>query len=221
MLYIMKSSVTFVTSFFHIYKTDYYKKKTRSWRVERFREIAETGLKICYDLLKNISASPNAAPSFYQAFYLSIFTDVFYVLTDGEHKSGFRYQAIILAHLFEIVETGLLQAPLYPSESNFTDNRAFIRDFIANMLRTSFPHLQPAQIDTFIRGLFDLNRDPVTFKAHLRDFLISLKEFAENDQDLYAEEIELEKDRKKRADKEAAAKIPGMLKPLEVEEDSD
>ena len=47
MLYIMKSSVTFVTSFFHIYKTDYYKKKTRSWRVERFREIAETGIQIC------------------------------------------------------------------------------------------------------------------------------------------------------------------------------
>ena len=185
------------------------------------REIAETGLKICYDLLKNISGSPQAAPAFYQAFYLSIFTDVFYVLTDGEHKSGFRYQAIILAHLFEIVETGLLQAPLYPPESNFTDNRAFVRDFIANMLRGSFPHLQPSQIDTFIRGLFDLNRDPVTFKAHLRDFLISLKEFAENDQDLYSEEIELEKERKKRADKEAAAKIPGMLKPLEIEEDSD
>lgn len=185
------------------------------------REIAETGLKICYDLLKNISASPGAASDFYQSFYLTTFTDVFYVLTDGEHKSGFRYQAIILAHLFEIVETGLLQAPLYPADSKFTDNRAYVKDYIANMLRSSYPHLQPAQIDTFIRGLFDLNRDPVTFKAHLRDFLISLKEFAENDQDLYAEEIELEKERKKRADKEAAAKIPGMLKPLEVEEDSD
>lgn len=47
MLCIMKSSVTFVTSFYHIYKSDYYKKKTRSWRVERFREIAETGIQIC------------------------------------------------------------------------------------------------------------------------------------------------------------------------------
>lgn len=186
------------------------------------REIAETGLKICYDLLKNISASSSAvASSFYQAFYLSLFTDIFYVLTDGEHKSGFRYQAIILAHLFEIVESGLLQAPLYPSPDQFPDNRAFVKDFLGNMLRTSFPHLQPGQVDNFIRGLFDLNRDPTTFKAHLRDFLISLKEFAENDQDLYAEEIELEQDRKKRADKEAAAKIPGMLKPLEIEEDSD
>ena len=187
------------------------------------REIAETGLKICYDLLKNISTSSNAAPAFYQAFYLSLFTDIFYVLTDGEHKSGFRYQAIILAHLFEIVESGLIQVPLYPPESsaNFPDNRAFLKDFLSNMLRTSFPHLQQTQIDNFIRGLFDLNRDPVTFKAHLRDFLISLKEFAENDQDLYAEEIELEKERKRRVDKEAAAKIPGMLKPLEIEEDSD
>jgi exportin-1 len=185
------------------------------------REIAETGLKICYDLLKNISGAASAAPSFYQAFYLSLFTDIFYVLTDGEHKSGFRYQSMILAHLFEIVESGLLQVPLYPSDSSFTDNRAFVRDYLSNMLRTSFPHLQPSQIDTFIRGLFDLNRDPVTFKAHLRDFLISLKEFSENSQELYLEEIELEQERKKRADKDAASKIPGMLKPLEAGEDSD
>lgn len=188
------------------------------------REIAETGLKICYDLLKNISTTAsNSAPAFYQAFYLSLFTDIFYVLTDGEHKSGFRYQAIILAHLFEIVQSDLIKVPLYPTESsNFSDNRTFVADFVTNMLRTSFPHLQPSQIDTFVRGLFDLNRDIVTFKAHLRDFLISLKEFAENDRDLYAEEIELEQERKRRADKEAAAKIPGMLKPLQVEEeDSD
>lgn len=186
------------------------------------REIAETGLKICHDLLKNISgAGSSAATSFYQAFYLNLFTDIFYVLTDGEHKSGFRYQSIILAHLFEIVESGLIQVPLYPSGSNFTDNRAFIKDFLLNMLKSSFPHLQTSQIETFIRGLFDLNRDPITFKAHLRDFLISLKEFAENSQELYLEEIELEQERKKRADKDAAAKIPGMLKPLELEEDSD
>ena len=187
------------------------------------REIAETGLKICYDLLKNISNSSSAATAFYQSFYLSLFTDIFYVLTDGEHKSGFRYQSIILAHLFEIVQSDLIKVPLNPnqSESASFDNRLFVKDFVINMLRTSFPHLQPSQIDTFVRGLFDLNRDLITFKAHLRDFLISLKEFAENDQDLYSEEIELEQERKKRADKEAAAKIPGMLKPLEVEEDSD
>ena len=39
--------VTFVTSFFNIYETDYDAKKTIPWRVERFEEMARTGINIC------------------------------------------------------------------------------------------------------------------------------------------------------------------------------
>jgi hypothetical protein len=39
--------VTFVTSFFHIYDQEYDTNKTVAWRVERFREIASSGIKIC------------------------------------------------------------------------------------------------------------------------------------------------------------------------------
>jgi len=188
------------------------------------REIAETGLKICLDLLKNISKSdPSTANMFYQAFYLSLLTDILYVLTDGEHKAGFRYQSAILAHLFEIIVVNIVTAPLYDAAKHptITDNCGFLRTFTANMLQSAFSHLQPTQIETFVRGLFDLNKDLPTFKAHLRDFLISLKEFSGDSQDLYLEEQELEQERKRRADKDAASKIPGMLKPLEVDEDSE
>lgn len=43
----MQSSVTFVTSFFYIYEKDYDEKKSTLWRIERFREIAQTGIQIC------------------------------------------------------------------------------------------------------------------------------------------------------------------------------
>ena len=39
--------ITFVTSFFHIYDQEYDTNKTVAWRVERFREIADSGIKIC------------------------------------------------------------------------------------------------------------------------------------------------------------------------------
>ena len=39
--------VTFVTSFFNIYEADYDAKKTIPWRVERFEEMARTGINIC------------------------------------------------------------------------------------------------------------------------------------------------------------------------------
>ena len=109
------------------------------------RDIADTGLKICLALLKNISKSDTATANvFYQTFYLSLFTDVFYVLTDSEHKSGFQYQASILAHLFEIVESDSVKVPLFDVNKypQITDNKTFLRDFLANMLSTTFTHLQ-------------------------------------------------------------------------------
>ena len=70
------------------------------------------------------------------------------------------------------------------------------------------------QIAQFVLGLFQLNRDPIAFKAHLRDFLITLKEFAGDDNnELYSEEREAEAELKKKQEFEAALKIPGMIKP--------
>lgn len=72
-----------------------------------------------------------------------------------------------------------------------------------------------------MRGLFDLYKDEETFKLHLRDFLISLKEFGEDNQDLFLEELELEQERKKKAEMEAAMRIPGLLKPEQQADESD
>jgi hypothetical protein len=41
------ATVTFVTSFFYIYNSEYDEKKTTPWRLERFREIVETGIQLC------------------------------------------------------------------------------------------------------------------------------------------------------------------------------
>ena len=40
-------NLTFVSSFFYIYETDYDKNKTVYWRIERFRELLNTGIYIC------------------------------------------------------------------------------------------------------------------------------------------------------------------------------
>ena len=52
------------------------------------RDVAEYGLTICIDLLKNINSSdPSISNSFYQSYYISLLQDIFYVLTDADHKS--------------------------------------------------------------------------------------------------------------------------------------
>jgi hypothetical protein len=39
--------ITFVSCFFQIYEKDYDTNKSMEWRIERFREIASTGIKLC------------------------------------------------------------------------------------------------------------------------------------------------------------------------------
>lgn len=176
---------------------------------------------MCLDLLRNVSKlDPAIANSFYQNFYIYLLQEIFSVLTDTEHKSGFKLQALILAHLFEVVVSGRVSAPLFdPSTAQFPDNATFIQDYSQTLLRNAFPHLQPAQIETFVRGLLDLNADNKLFQLHLRDFLITLKEFSGDNEELYREEQELEKDRKQQAIIEAAKQVPGLLKPVDVDSD--
>lgn len=53
------------------------------------RDIADTGLLICGELVANVSRTdPSIAGGFYQNYYLSILQDIFFVLTDRDHKSG-------------------------------------------------------------------------------------------------------------------------------------
>lgn len=55
------------------------------------RDIADLAYATCLDLLTNVSQLDSAVSSaFFQNYYISLFQDVFYVLTDREHKSGMK-----------------------------------------------------------------------------------------------------------------------------------
>lgn len=60
----------------------------------------------------------------------------------------------------------------------------------------------------------DLNR----FKLSLRDFLIQLKEFSGDNAELFLEEKEAETAQRLQQERDAAMKIPGMLKPSQIED---
>jgi len=53
------------------------------------RDIADQGLTICLEIINNFAkSSPIIANQFYQAYFLNLLNDVFFVLTDNNHKSG-------------------------------------------------------------------------------------------------------------------------------------
>ncbi|KZT28554.1 hypothetical protein NEOLEDRAFT_1129372 [Neolentinus lepideus HHB14362 ss-1] len=194
------------------------------WAIKHtMRDIADTGLNLCLEVINNFAgADPAVGNAFFQQYFLSIVQDIFFVLTDADHKSGFKLQSLLLARLFQLVETNQIQAPLFdPSQVSdpHVTNAMFLREYTANLLTTAFPHVSKAQIQQFVIGLGEYHNDINRFKLSLRDFLIQLKEFSAGDNaDLFLEEKELEAQRKAEAEREAAMRIPGMLKPSQIED---
>ncbi|KAF2086080.1 hypothetical protein K490DRAFT_45014 [Saccharata proteae CBS 121410] len=186
------------------------------------REVEAAGLSMCYELITNMSeVDAQTSNAFFQSFYMTILQDVFFVLTDSDHKAGFKQQSLLLAKLFWLVESGKLQGPIYTPDlaPEGTSNRDFLKNFVGNLLVNAFPNLQTIQIANFIDGLLANNSDITRFKLILRDFLISLKEFSGDNAELFAEERELAAKQAKDQERERAMKVGGLIKPSDLDDD--
>ncbi len=70
--------------------------------------------KVCLEVVNNFAtADPAVTNVFFQQYFLSILQDIFFVLTDADHKSGFKLQSALLARLFQLVELNVIAQPLY------------------------------------------------------------------------------------------------------------
>lgn len=133
-------------------------------------------------------------------------------------------QGMLLAQLIALVESGAVQAPLF-DPAQVTDpginNVIFLKGYISDLLSNAFGHVQPAQIASFVNLMFETAADHNKFKLTIRDFLISLKEFSGDNAELYIDEREAEAERREREQREAASRVPGMLKPAQIEDDTE
>jgi exportin-1 len=179
-------------------------------------------LEILHELLSNVGRTPNVAQAFYQQYLLSLIQDVFAVITDRLHKSGFKMHATLLRLMFHLVQMNQVTVPLFdPSQqAPGTTNPTFLREHVSNLLITSFPNLTRSQVSSFVEGMFDVKMDLPTFKTHLRDFLITLKEFSSEDNSaLFSEEQEKLAREQELARLAQRIAVPGILKPSEIDND--
>ncbi|KAJ8499092.1 hypothetical protein OPV22_009644 [Ensete ventricosum] len=182
------------------------------------RNIAETGLSLLLELLKNFQVS-EFCNQFYRTYYLTIEQEIFAVLTDTFHKPGFKLHVIVLQHLFCLVDSGALTEPLWDASTvpyPYANNTVFVRDYTIKLLGTSFPNMTAAEITQFVGGLFESRSDLPTFKNHIRDFLVQSKEFsAQDNKDLYAEEAAAQRER----ERQRMLTIPGLIAPNELQDE--
>lgn len=187
------------------------------------REVEENGLSLTLELSENVEKLGDNAflKAFYQKFYFQILSDTFYVLTQPDHKSGFRYQAQLLAQLIHLVQDGVIKDPLYTSgqAAEGTSNPDFLRQYLGNLLLTSFANLQMEQLVNFLQVLTTNYKDLNKFSGTLRDFLVQIKEFGGDATDyLFAEDREAEKQEASKLQREKDMQVAGLLKPSEMEE---
>lgn len=132
------------------------------------REVENTGLTMCLELMNNMAETDLQTSSiFFRQFYITILQDVFFVLTDSDHKAGtylqpildlrpdnlliippsllgFKSQAMLLSRMFYFVEAGKIQEPIYaPDQAPArTSNKDFLQEYVANLLQNAFKNLQ-------------------------------------------------------------------------------
>jgi len=180
------------------------------WAVKHtHRNIYETGMNILKEMLTNIhNTNQQLVNQFYKSFYVHLLNDMLFVLTDTLHKSGFKLQCEILMQMFSTVSQNKITEPLYDGPPG-PSNEDFIKQHICTVLSKAFPNTTKQQILDFVIGAFNpaTNTNPEAFKHHVRDFLVTLKEFSLDDNaDLFYERTE----REKQENEQKLLAVPGL-----------
>lgn len=188
------------------------------------RNVAETGLQILLEMLRNVDNSPYSN-YFYRIYFKSILNDILSVLTDTFHRPGFKLHAQILMHLIGAVGSGRITEPIWdqqnPEEvalasghgSATPSNAVFLHYHLLKILKAAFPNLTDTQVNEIVKALLS-GTDDKTFKGHLRDFLVQTKEFSGGDNtDLFDEEKQMQMLEKQKAEIERLARTPGLVAP--------
>ncbi|KAF5195132.1 Exportin 1a [Thalictrum thalictroides] len=182
------------------------------------RNIAETGLNLLLEMLKNFKAS-EFRNQFHRTYFLTIEQEIFAVLTDTFHKPGFKLHVLVLQDLFCLVDSGSLTEPLWDASTvlyQYPDNKMFIHEYTVKLLGSSFPNMTNTEVSQFVKGLFDSKNDLPAFKNQIRDFLVQSKEFsAQDNKDLYAEEAAAQRER----ERQRMLTIPGLIAPSELQDE--
>ena len=152
------------------------------------RGVQEQGADILLQILQHIAHSQHQQ-HFYTTYFIRTVSEVLGLLTDTLHKAAITKHAQILQRLFHLVEAGSITLPLWDSvppgssPDDFANNQSYVRSFVIRLLCAAFPHLSRQQVAAFTGGLFTLHHSEQQqeFKSHVRDFLITIKEWKAHD----------------------------------------
>jgi len=183
------------------------------WSIQHLdRTIAEIGLNTMLKMLSNFESS-QAAAQFYKTYYMHMLKEILKVLSDTFHKPGFVLHCKLMMKLFVVCQSGAIPVPLWnPKQGNFPNNVQFVQQSVAHLIKNTFKNISTRQAEYFVVGAFKFTSSERDFKRHIRDFLIQLKEFSSDKDDLYLEEKQRMQNEEKKQVNARKEQVPGMIK---------
>lgn len=165
--------------------------------------VAESGLQILQQFLERLlSGPPQVYVPFFKQYYFTLLQDILSVLTDTLHKGGFKLQQHILSQLVAAAEAGLLSE---------VATKQGVMEFLFDMIGKSFPTLHRSQVEIFVLHCFNKCRQAPEFQAHIRDFLIQLREWGSHEDALYEDERKDALAKAQAAEGQWRLQVPGLV----------
>lgn len=166
-------------------------------------QVADSGLQILSQFIERLmSGPPQVYTSFFKQYYFTLLQDVLCVLTDTFHKSGFKLQQQIMLQLIVAVETGLLGDAAPKNQ---------VMEFLYDLIGKSFATLHRSQVEIFVLQLFTKSYAPADFQQHVRDFMITLREWGSHEDVLYEDERKTALADAQAAEAQWRMQVPGLV----------
>mmetsp|Transcript_82753 Transcript_82753/g.267996 ORF Transcript_82753/g.267996 Transcript_82753/m.267996 type:complete len:1111 (-) Transcript_82753:67-3399(-) len=166
-------------------------------------QVADSGLQILSHFLERLMTLPqHVFVGFFKQYYFTLLQDILCVLTDTFHKSGFKLQQHILLQLISAVESGVL---------NEAAPKQKVMEYLYDLIGKSFPTLHRSQAEIFVLQCFTRARQPAEFQQHIRDFLITLREWGGTEDYFYEEERQSALKEAQSSDAQWRMQVPGLV----------
>lgn len=135
--------------------------------------------------------------------------EIFYVLTDSFHKSNFQNHADVLNILISVLqyEQPIISEFIFSNEDN---NKNAVFKYIVQINSMAFTHINKLQIESFALALFNKYANISEFRSVIRDFLVNLKSFSGNDEELFQEEKRIQLEEARKIEEIRKQFIPGL-----------
>ncbi|KAM3134830.1 hypothetical protein pb186bvf_012999 [Paramecium bursaria] len=147
--------------------------------------LQELGLDLMFFILKNLNQSIEIANQFYFIYYKRLLQDIWEILTDSLHTSTFKLQAQILQLLFQVAASPEIVVALDSDQQlQNQSNLNHISQYLVVSLSTTFQTISQQQTAVHINRMFQNRDDSAKFRVELSDYLINLRQYAQNNDHL-------------------------------------